>query len=128
MPDGYAFSDLQWPLERYEAARQQLVEADLICFNSETSVVMITRWFKHNPPMSESHLTGIERVLERIPSDPLREAAQEALQESWDSIEAQKVAKAQRKQKPAHGLASGPGGASSDRLFNTSLMRRTQGR
>ncbi len=80
LPDGYAFSDLQWPLERYEAARQQLVEADLICFNSETSVVMITRWFKHNPPMSKSHLTGIERVLERIPSDPLREAAQEALQ------------------------------------------------
>ena len=82
LPDGYACSDLQWPLKRYTAARQQLVEADLIRFDSETGVVLITRWFKHNPPMSESHLTGIERVLERISSDSLREAAQEALPES----------------------------------------------
>lgn len=76
LPDGYACSDLRWQPDRYTSARDQLEAADLIRFDAATSVVMITRWFKHNPPMSESHLTGIERLLERLPADssgrPLR--------------------------------------------------------
>ena len=77
LPDGYAVSDLQWTLERYRSARDQLVEADLIDFDRETSVVMINRWFKHNPPMNESHFTGISRLLERIPSARLSALAYE---------------------------------------------------
>ena len=122
LPDAYASADLRWPPTRYAAARQLLVEADLIRFDGDASVVLITRWFRHNPPMSESHLTGIERVLERISSNSLREAAQEALQKSWQSIEAEKVAKAQRKPKPANGPSHGIGRAPSERL-NTGYLR-----
>jgi hypothetical protein len=124
LPEGYACSDLGWEPKRYRAARKQLIDADLIHFDDETDFVMITRWFKHNPPTSESHLIGIERLLERIPSDSLRDAAHEGLREAWQSIGAAKVAKAQRKQKPAYGLPNGPSGAVSDRLLNTSQMQR----
>ena len=68
LPDGYATNDLSWELSRYVTARQELVAADLIFFDELESVVMITRWFKHNPPMSESHFVGINRLLEKLPS------------------------------------------------------------
>ena len=121
LPDGYACSDLSWALERYRAAREQLVEADLIRLDTETNVVMITRWFKHNPPMSDSHLLGIERVLERIPSDKICEAAQEALQSSWASIQGQRAIAAQRKQMRSPGAPVGSSTNFPDRL-NTGYL------
>ena len=55
--------------------RELLVQADLIRFDAQTSVVMITRWFKHNPPMNADHLKSIEGELERLPSLSLAEEA-----------------------------------------------------
>jgi hypothetical protein len=121
LPDGYACSDLRWTLERYKAALEQLVDADLIHLDAETSVVMITRWFKHNPPMSDSHLLGIERVLERIPSVSICEVAQEDLQASWASIQQQKAITAQRKQMRPPSAPNGSGASFPDRL-NTGYL------
>jgi hypothetical protein len=100
LPDGYASTDLRWTEERYAEARKLLVDADLIRFDSQTSVVMITRWFKHNPPMNASHLKSIEGELGRLSSLLLAEAAHSDLQLIQESIEAEKVAKATRKQMP----------------------------
>ena len=116
LPEGYACSDLRWPPERYRGAREQLIAADLVHFDPEYEAVLITRWFKHNPPMSESHLVGIERQLERLPSLALWEESQTALQESWEAIQAEKAAKAQRRQKTSCGASNGLGAALRDRL------------
>ncbi len=97
LPDGYACDDLNWTLERYQAAREALQVADLIAFDDDTSVVMIRRWFKHNPPMSESHLLGIERVIERLESFSIMEAVTLNLNEAWDAVLAAKAALAERK-------------------------------
>jgi hypothetical protein len=121
LPDGYACSDLGWELQRYRQAREQLINAGLIDFDAEASVIIVNRWFKHNPPMSESHLLGIERVLEGIPSQSICEAAQEALRESWESVQAQKAIAAQRRQKPALGVSNGSGAGFPDKL-NTSYL------
>ena len=126
LPDGYACSDLRWPLERYQSAREQLVAAELIRFDVETAVVMITRWFKHNPPMSESHLLGIERQLERLPSKTICEAALEAAQEAWESIETQRAQKTLRKQKPTHGHPNGSERTLPDRFHSTAYMQRSR--
>ena len=91
LPEGYACSDLHWSPERYSAAREQLVAADLVHFDSQGEVILITRWFKHNPPMSESHLVGIERQLERLPSLTLYEESQTALQAAWEAVQAEKA-------------------------------------
>lgn len=123
LPDGYACSDLRWELERYKQSRDQLVSADLIQFDAEASVVMVTRWFRHNPPMSESHLLGVERILERIHSQSIREAAQEALQDSWNSVQAQKAVAAQRRQRPGAGVPNGSGAGFPDKL-NTGYLGR----
>ena len=101
IPDGYACDDLRWPPERYVAARKQLVEADLIHFDEESHVVMVCRWFKHNPPMNEKHFIGIECILERLPSASIREAALSALNEAMETREAEKVASLHRRKKPA---------------------------
>lgn len=116
LPDGYACHDVQWLQERYVKARSQLVAADLITFDDDSSVVMICRWFKHNPPMNEKHLIGIERLLQKLPSLTLQKAAQNALSEAWESIAAEKLARAQSHQKPAQGFANGFAGAIPERL------------
>ena len=114
--DGYACDDLQWPEERYLKARSQLITADLIAFDDDCLVVMICRWFKHNPPMNEKHLIGIERILEKLPSTTIQNAALTALNEAWEALAAEKLARAQRQQKTHHGLSNGLTGAIPDRL------------
>ena len=114
LPDGYAATDLGWPPERYVNARELLVQADLIRFDTQTSVVMITRWFKHNPPMNESHLKSIEGELERLPSLTLAEAAHHDLEIIQESLNAERLAKIARKQKAAQTV--------SDRL-NTRFLK-----
>ena len=122
LPDGYACTDLLWCSERYVAARQALLKADMIRFDAEASEVMITRWFKHNPPMNQSHYDGTERILERLESPEIAEAALEALRESWESILAERLARTQKGQKPAHGPPNGHSGQMPDRL-QTAYMR-----
>jgi hypothetical protein len=104
--DGTACDDLQWPKDRFCRARAELVDADLIQFDPEFSVVRVMRWFKHNPPMNAKHLTGIERVLERLPSQTIAESALEALQASWESIQQTQATKTAQRQKAAYGPSS----------------------
>jgi len=80
LPDGYACHDLGWEQNRYDAALQSLVAADMVDHDSENQVVLIERWFRHNPPMNKSHYKGILRQLEKVPSDRLREKAYDALE------------------------------------------------
>lgn len=76
IPDGYACADLGWSVETYHAERQRLVEAGLVDFDPECSVVFIERWFKHNVPATANHKTGTRRIVENIESDRLREKAE----------------------------------------------------
>lgn len=73
LPDGYACADLGWSAETYHAERDRLVEAGLIDFDSDCSVVYVERWFKHNPPMNSKHAAGTRRIIEGIESDRIRE-------------------------------------------------------
>jgi hypothetical protein len=124
LPDGYASTDLRWAQERYVKARELLVQADLIRFDSQTSVVMITRWFKHNPPMNVSHLKSIEGELERLPSLTIAEAAHSDLQLIQESLDAERVAKTTRKQNAALGDSNCLGGAIMGRLNTNYLTGR----
>lgn len=110
LPDGYACTDLRWELERYARARKELIDADLVRFDEDTGVVMITRWFRHNPPMNSKHLTGVERIIERLPSDAIREAAQESLREACDAMEAERAAREAQRGAGAGRAPNGLGG------------------
>ena len=125
LPNGYALDDLRWELSRYVKARQELASADLILFDETESVVMITRWFKHNPPMNESHFIGIGRVLERLPSQMIWEAASHAANEAWEAVQATKLAKAEKATKPSPSGSNGQQGALPSRL-QTQLLARGQ--
>jgi hypothetical protein len=71
LPDAYAAADLRWSLERFQKARAELVAADLVLYDPESSVVMVRGWFRHNPPMNSKHLKGIRNFLERLPSQQI---------------------------------------------------------
>src|SRR5262245_53704602 len=93
LPDGYACSDLRWDRERYYAARDELVAAEMIRFDVEHNIVMVERWFKHNPPTSEDHLKGIDRLLQILPPGPLQEASQQCAVEACEAFCLSKQAK-----------------------------------
>lgn len=101
LPDGYACNDLSWQVERYDKALAELEQVDLIATDRSVSVVMIRRWFKHNPPMNESHLRGIERVIERIESDCIAEAVSADLSEAWELVLEARRAEEERKKAKA---------------------------
>jgi hypothetical protein len=124
LPDGYACSDLRWESKRYLTAREELVAGAMIQYDPDASVVMIERWFKHNPPTSEDHLTGIERLLDHLPSEAICEAARQASMEAWESFCLTKQAKAQRKQKAALDRPYAIAGASGARVETPFLNRQ----
>ncbi len=97
MPDGYACSDLKWDSKRYQAALKVLVEEGLIRFDPENQVVLIERWFQHNPPMNESHLLGIERELERCASEVLQDYCYDELNAFWEAKMQEKAKKEEGK-------------------------------
>ena len=90
LKDEYAVADLRWGLERYQKARQELVTADLIRFDARTNMVLITRWFKHNAPMNESHFRGVVKVIERLGCEAFQEEALHALTEAFEAVKASK--------------------------------------
>jgi len=80
LPDDYALHDLAWEQDRYDAERQSLIAAEMVDHDAENEVVLIERWFHHNPSMNKSHRVGILRQLEKVSSDRLREKAFDALE------------------------------------------------
>jgi hypothetical protein len=94
LKDAYAAADLRWTVERYQTARLQLVEADLVHFDEKASVVLITRWFKHNPPMNASHQKGVIKVIQRIECEAFRLEALEALHEAYEAQQTPKAPEA----------------------------------
>jgi hypothetical protein len=82
LPDGYACADLRCDLEQYRRNRAILIDAKMIDWDEECSLILVERWFKHNGPMSEDHATGTMRFLNTIESDRLREKAVEAFHEA----------------------------------------------
>ena len=124
LPDGYACSDLGWPLEIYIAARTEVADAGMIEF--EGGYVLIDRWFRHNPPMNKDHAKGTMRFISEIECDRLREKAEAAFVEA-DALRvereerkaAEKAERATRKQ--IEGLQQPSG---TDRLLNTAYFRQ----
>lgn len=80
LPDAYACADLDLSLDQYVAARSELIQAGMILFDETTSELLIDLWFKHNPPMNDSHMSGTYRQLELIDSAFLKQVATERLE------------------------------------------------
>jgi hypothetical protein len=125
LPDGYAAADLKWPQEDYLATRDELIGAELIDFDPEHSVVLIERWFKHNPPTNDDYAKGTLKRLDTIENERLREKALADFSEA-NSLRIERAAeKAARKQMKAaasrYNVAELVGNPT--RLLGTRLMR-----
>jgi hypothetical protein len=94
LPDGYAISDLQWPTERLQVARAEVVDAGLVLFNAVTSELLVTKWFRHNLAMNPSHRKAIIRAIEAIASNELRAAAWQELAAAEAAAQSRQDAKA----------------------------------
>ena len=91
LPDGYACHDLRWEQDRYDAALQSLIDAGIVDHDLENQVVLIERWFRHNPSMNRSHYKGIIGQLEKVPSDRLQAKAFAALEAAENGTDARKT-------------------------------------
>ena len=87
MPDSYACHDLRWEPGRYDAALQSRIKAEMVDHDAANQVVLIERWFSHNPSMNKSHYKGILDQLERVSSDRLCAKAYDALDAAEKGID-----------------------------------------
>lgn len=123
LPDGYACSDLGCALDEYQSARDECAAAGLIDFDGPT--VFVERWFRHNPPMNDSHATGTKRFISEIESDRLREKVeaeftivdQQRMEREAAHAAAKAAAKARRETETL--IRAG----TSDRLTGSNFMR-----
>jgi hypothetical protein len=82
--DSHACSDLRYKLKEYLANNQMLSDCDLLQCDVETSEVLITDWFKINPPMNEKHKVGTLKFIHAVSSPELRAISLEALEYAWN--------------------------------------------
>lgn len=83
IPTGYAIADLGWTSTTYSTARAQLETAGLIIFDKDTETVYVERWFKHSPPMNESHAQGCMRLIGELDSEMIQEKVQADFDAAW---------------------------------------------
>lgn len=108
LPDAYAVADLGWTMERLASARAALVEGDFVAHDEATEEYFIHRWFRHNPPMNRKHRIGVEKAIEKIDSERIREAASHDLETEAGDASAEDGGEAQ--------------GSISSRLVSTAFM------
>ena len=120
LPHGYACDDLRWEKSRLSQALEKLVASGLVIHDAATAEIAITRWFKHNAPMSESHLLGVERTIERIHSSVVADAVLIELHEAWELFQAKKADAKSRKAAKQKTASMLPG-----RLSNTVFLNGT---
>jgi len=125
LPDGYACTDLKWDPEVYREVRAEIIKAGMIDFDQAHSVVLVERWFKHNPPMNDKHSTGTSRCIADIESERLREKASAALADA-DNVR-QVTQFAREAARSATAAASGLAGRDRNKgLLGTPLMQRAR--
>ncbi|MGB8364922.1 MAG: hypothetical protein ACLQUZ_15655 [Rhizomicrobium sp.] len=82
---GYACDDLTpWDSEKFQRSKNALVKAGMVQVDDATEEILIELWFKHSPPTSGATYIGIEKQIRSIVSQRLREAAMEALEQTWN--------------------------------------------
>lgn len=79
MPDAYGSADMNWTVERFLAARLELVQANLLAFDEATDEYYLPGWLSFNKPMNASHQKAIVRLVADIESDVVREIAEAEL-------------------------------------------------
>lgn len=119
--DGYACADLDWTPDKWIAVRDELVAAGMIDRDPEWDMILVERWFRHNPATNNDHAKGTMKYLAKIDSPRLREKAMEQFQEA----ETDRIARAAQKEQErevarmAKVANSNPG---TSRLLQTRLM------
>lgn len=122
LPHGYACADLGWAEAGYDSVLKELSDAGLIDHDPNTEVILIERWFKHNPPTNDDHALGTRRRIEAISSDHLREKALASFEEENEvRIQREAAARAARAAR-----ASGTIKSISETIGNTSRLMSTR--
>lgn len=114
LKEAYALADLamtgaDWPASKYRTTKAALVASGLIMADDATSEILITRWWKDNSPNNESWFGGARKQCEAIRSPTLRNAAQAALDECWDSFQVARSPTPVRLISPSTSLGIDPG-------------------
>lgn len=71
LPLNYAIDDIQWPLNRFEAAFKILIENELIFWDEEKGIVLIKNFLKWDPPKGPKQISGAISVFLKIPDTKL---------------------------------------------------------
>lgn len=92
IPQAYALSDLGWDAASYIEALNHLVEAGLIAVDADTEEILAIGHFQFNFPASQTYRKSVEKLIEAIRSECLRDRTRAALAEAESLRSAPKLA------------------------------------
>lgn len=71
LPIPYAWADLRWTPERFEAAFGELIADGFVEYDRQAQVVLLTGALELQQPGNANQITGAVRALDRLPDTPL---------------------------------------------------------
>ena len=77
--DGYAAIDLNWQLERWVAAREEVEKYEFIHRDPVSQTILVIDYFVANRPSNARHLAAIRNQIASLNCASLREEAERAL-------------------------------------------------
>ena len=103
----YILADLDkmgadWTPESYASRLTAIAHSGLIVTDDATGEILVAGWWKDNGPSNESWFAGAKKQCEAIESPKLREVAQAALADCWETFQS------------ARGLPARPGASQPD--------------
>jgi hypothetical protein len=87
LPDAYASSDLNWQVDRWIRARQELAACELVAWDEAKETVFVEGFLASNGPVNVRHRAAIVNQISSIECGALREKAEAAL----SAVEASKT-------------------------------------
>ncbi|MGX5802317.1 hypothetical protein ACWGS9_13815 [Bradyrhizobium sp. Arg314] len=85
LPDAYAAENLNWSVERVQAARAPLIADEMLAYDDEAFEYFIRRWFRHNPTANPKHLQGVNRLISELDSAAIQDPVESELNESLEA-------------------------------------------
>jgi len=80
LEDGYAALALEWPVERWRAAREELEARGLIMRDDDTDEVLLPGFFEVNRPANDKARVAVSKQIAAVESEALQSEALRAFE------------------------------------------------
>ncbi len=83
LPSPYACFDLGWDDKRFREGLQELLQMDLIAYDSDAHIVLLKNYLKHNPLENPNQVKSALEKVDELPETPLMQDFLDLVERYW---------------------------------------------